>query len=95
MEPVTGPAQLRWPSVGRLVHDPNFVWMRWEARSVPAASGRLQAGAAMRGDGGAGQDPAAGRTRRCHGPRDQHLRPVLAAVVLACLDPAPAGGWGG
>ena len=92
MEPVTGPAQLRWPWVGRLVHDPSFVWLPWEARSVPAASGRLQAGAAMGGDGGAGQDPAAGRTRRCHGPRDQQVRPVLAAVVLACPDPRP--GWG-
>ena len=95
MEPVTGPAQLRWPSVGRLVHDPNFVWMRWEARSVPAASGRLQAGAAMRGDGGAGQDPAAGRTRRCHGPRDQHARWLLKVVVLVHPGTTPAGGWGG
>ena len=92
---MTGPAQLRRPSVGRLIHDPNFGWMRWKARSVPASTGRPQAGAAMCGDGGAGQDPAAGRRRRGHGPRDQHVRPVLAAVVLGCPDPAPAGGWGG
>jgi hypothetical protein len=66
----------------------------WESRSLSASSERLHAEDAMN-RAGPREDPAAGRTRRCHGPRDQHVRPVLAAVVLVCLGPAPAGGWGG
>ena len=66
----------------------------WEARSLSASSERRHAEDAMN-RGGPREDPAVGRTRRGHGPRDQHVRPVLAAVVLGCPDPAPAGGWSG
>ena len=65
----------------------------WEARSLSASYERLHAEDAMN-RAGPREDPAAGRTRRCHGPRDQHVRPVLAAVVLACPDPRPGWGWG-
>jgi hypothetical protein len=95
VEPVTGPARLLWPPVGRLVRDHNSDRTRREARSLPASSGRLLAEAAMHGSGGAGQDPTVGRTRRGHGPGDQHVRWVLEAVVLVRPGTAPAGGWGG
>jgi hypothetical protein len=50
----------------------------------------------MHGSGGAGQDPTVGRTRRGHGPGDQHVRwVVLEAVVGVRPGTAPAGGWGG
>jgi hypothetical protein len=95
VEPVTGPARLLWPPVGRLVRDHNSDRTRREARSLPASSGRLLAEAAMHGSGGAGQDPTVGRTRRGHGPGDQHVRWVLEAVVGVRPGTAPAGGWGG
>jgi hypothetical protein len=95
VEPVTGPARLLWPPVGRLVRDHISDRTRREARSLPASSGRLQPEAAMHGSGGDGQDPTVGRTRRGHGPDDQHARRVLKVVVLVRPGTAPAGGWGG
>ena len=66
----------------------------WEARSLAAASERLQVEDAM-SRGGPGEDPAVGRRRRGHGPEDQHARRVLKVVVLVRSDAGPAGGWGG
>ena len=66
----------------------------WDARSLSAASERLHAEDAMN-RGGPGEDPAVGRTRRGHGPDDQHVRRVLEVVVLVRPDTAPTGGWGG
>ena len=91
MDPVTAPAWLLWPPVGRLVRDRNSSRTRREARSLPASSGRLLAEAAMHGSGG----PTVGRTRRGHGPEDQHVRRVLEAVVLVRPGTSPVGGWGG
>jgi hypothetical protein len=92
--PVTGPAQLRRPWVGRLVHDPNFGWMRWKARSVPAANGGLQAGAAMCGAGGADQDPAAARGA-VMGRATSTFGRCWRRWCWGAPTPPPAGGWGG
>jgi hypothetical protein len=66
----------------------------WESRSLSASSERLHAEDAMN-RAGPREDPAAGRTRRCHGPRDQHARWLLKVVVLVHPGTTPAGGWGG
>jgi hypothetical protein len=91
VDPVTALAWLLWPPVGRLVRDRNSGRTRREARSLSASSGRLLAEAAMHGSGG----PTVGRTRRGHGPGDQHARRALEAVVLVRPGTSPAGGWGG
>jgi hypothetical protein len=95
VNPVTAPAWLLWPPVGRLVRDRNSGRTRREARSLPASSGRLLAEAAMHGSGGPSQDPTVGRTRRGHGPDDQHARRALEVVVLVRPGTSPVGGWGG
>ena len=66
----------------------------WEARSLSASYERLHAEDAMN-RAGPREDPAAGRTRRCHGPRDQHARRLLEVVVLVRPGTTPAGGCGG
>jgi hypothetical protein len=94
---MTGPAWLRWPPVGRLAGDRDHHPGRTgrEARSPFAASGRLQAEAAMNRCGGPGQNPAVGHTRPGNRPGDQHLRRMPNGAVLVCRDTAPAEGWGG
>ena len=87
---MTAPAWLLWPPVGRLVRDRNSGRTRREARSLSASSGRLLAEAAMHGPGG----PTVGRTRRGHGPDDQHARRVLEVVVLVCPGTSPVWGVG-
>jgi hypothetical protein len=92
---VTSPAWLLWPPVARLATDCTLGPVRWEPRSPDACSTRRRAEAVINRDSGPGQDPAVGRTRRCHGPGDQHVRRELEAVVLVRRDTAPARGEGG
>ena len=66
----------------------------WEAQSLSASSERLHAEDAMN-RGGPGVDPAVGRTRRGHRPREQHARRVLEVVVGVRPGATPAGGCGG
>jgi hypothetical protein len=66
----------------------------WEARSLAASSGRLQVEDAM-SRGGPGEDPVVGRTRRGHGPDDQHARRLVEVVVGVRPGTTPGWGWGG
>jgi hypothetical protein len=90
VEPVTGPAWLLWPPVGRLAGDRNAGADALGAPIAGCLKGRLQADAAMNCDGGPGQDPAVGRRRGCHGPGDQHVRRRLEAVAMVRPDTAPS-----
>jgi hypothetical protein len=65
----------------------------WEAQSRSASRERPQAEDAMNRRG-PGDDPAVGRTRRGHGPDDQHTHRLLKVAVLVGPGTTPAGGWG-
>jgi hypothetical protein len=49
----------------------------------------------MHGSGGPSQDPVVGRTRRGHGPDDQHARRLVEVVVGVRPGTTPGWGWGG
>jgi hypothetical protein len=96
VEPVTGPAWLIWPMVGRFVgdRDGDIDRTRLEAQAqLVAASEPLLAEAAMDLSCRPGQDPAVGRKRLGQVLDGDHLRLLLEAGLLLRPDTALARGW--
>jgi hypothetical protein len=96
VEPVTGPAWLIWPMVGRVVgdRDGDIDRTRLEAQAqLVAASERLLAEAAMDLSCRPEQDTAVGRQRPGQVLDGDHLRLLLEAGLLVRPDTALVGGW--
>jgi hypothetical protein len=96
VEPVTGPAWLIWPVVGRVIgdRDGDIDRTRLAAQAqLVAASERRLAEAAMDLSCRPGQDPAVGRKRLGQVLDGDHLRRVGEAGLLVRLDTALVGGW--